>query len=64
MSKAIYCDHCEKLSMAEHIKSVKITPFYNEELELDLCKECHDQLEAWAIGKFNVEIPEEDDGDN
>lgn len=61
MSKAIYCDHCEKLFMDEHIKSLEIKPFYNEDLELDLCGECHDQLERWIYGKLNVEEqPEED----
>jgi len=55
MSKAIYCDHCENLFTDEQIKTIKIEPFYNEDLKLDLCKDCHDQLEAWIYSKLNVE---------
>ena len=60
MSKAIYCDHCEKLFPEKSIDTIELNKFYNEDLEFDLCNDCKQQLEAWFYGKLNVEISEED----
>ena len=59
MSKAIYCDHCEKLFSEEHVKVAEITIYNNEVMKLDLCSDCHDQLESWVYAKFDVVIPED-----
>jgi len=60
MSNAIYCDHCEKLISEEYSKEVEMrlhrTKEYSpEELNLDLCPECFEQLDCWIFGKLNVE---------
>ncbi len=60
MSKAIYCDHCEKLISEEYSREVKIEidrtgDSLTEKIDLDLCKECLCQLDSWIFAKLNVE---------
>ena len=60
MSKAIYCDRCEKLISEEYSREVKIEIYRikgssAEEADLDLCKECLCQLDSWIFSKLDVE---------
>ncbi len=64
MSKAIYCDHCEKLISEEYSREIKIEidrtgDSLTEKTDLDLCKECLCQLDLWIFGKLNVEKADE-----
>jgi hypothetical protein len=60
MSKAIYCDHCQKLISEQYSKKAKVflhrqKEYSPERSELDLCEECFEQLDSWIFGKLNVE---------
>ena len=60
MSKAIYCDHCEKLISEDYSKEVEVRLHRNkkyspEEINMDLCSECFEQLDSWIFAKLNVE---------
>jgi len=63
MTKAVYCDHCDKLFREDQVVSGTMSGFNlfgSGEEEFDLCKECRDQLDEWVFSRLNVETEEDD----